>query len=225
MIDHAKPVSRPWRRFLRFSVRGLVVLVLLIGVGLGWLVNSARTQREAVAEIREVSGIVEYDWEWHNGNRIPHGKPWAPGWLVDLMGVDYFGHVTAVELKDFSTPTDATIAQVGHLARLQQLIVFAPTLTEFSLAHLSRLSNLTSLNLYGTRITDAGMAHLKRRTSLRELYLASTKISDAGLVHLSKLSNLTDLYLCNTQITGAGLATEGAEKPLRPQSQRHSRLR
>ena len=38
MTDQAKPVSRPWRRFLRLSVRGLIVLVLLIGAGFGWLV-------------------------------------------------------------------------------------------------------------------------------------------------------------------------------------------
>jgi hypothetical protein len=28
-------VSRSWRRFLRFSVRGLIVVVLVIGAGLG----------------------------------------------------------------------------------------------------------------------------------------------------------------------------------------------
>jgi hypothetical protein len=39
----AGPVSRPWRRFLRFSVRALIVLVLVVGAGLGWVVRSART--------------------------------------------------------------------------------------------------------------------------------------------------------------------------------------
>ena len=39
MPDQAKPVARPWRRFLRFSVRGLIVLVLVIGAGLGWTVR------------------------------------------------------------------------------------------------------------------------------------------------------------------------------------------
>ena len=34
MTDQAKPISRPWRSFPRFSVRGLVVLVLVIGGGL-----------------------------------------------------------------------------------------------------------------------------------------------------------------------------------------------
>ena len=94
----ADPVSRPWRRFLRFSVRGLIVLVLVIGGGLGWIVRSARIQREAVAAIVNAGGGVLYDWEWSNGKSIPGGKPRAPRWIVDLIGVDYFGHVTEVWL-------------------------------------------------------------------------------------------------------------------------------
>ena len=37
MNDQGKPVSRPWRRFLRFSVRGMIVIVLLVGGWLGWM--------------------------------------------------------------------------------------------------------------------------------------------------------------------------------------------
>ena len=52
--------SRPWRRLLRFSVRGLIVLVLSIGLGTGWLVRSARIQQEAVAAIQAAGGTVQY---------------------------------------------------------------------------------------------------------------------------------------------------------------------
>jgi hypothetical protein len=58
----AETVSRPWRRFLRFSVRGLIVVVLMAGVWLGWIVESARTQRETVAAIKSAGGAVCYDW-------------------------------------------------------------------------------------------------------------------------------------------------------------------
>jgi hypothetical protein len=34
MSDQTKDVARPWRRFLRFSVRGMIVLVMVVG---GWL--------------------------------------------------------------------------------------------------------------------------------------------------------------------------------------------
>lgn len=40
------PIAHPWRRYLRFSMRGLIVLVLVMGAGLGWFVRSARIQHE-----------------------------------------------------------------------------------------------------------------------------------------------------------------------------------
>ena len=40
------------RRRLRLSVRALMVLVLITGGGLGWLVYSARIQRDAIAAIQ-----------------------------------------------------------------------------------------------------------------------------------------------------------------------------
>ena len=86
----AAPVSRPWRRYLRFSMRGLIVLLVVIGVALGWLVRGARNQREAVAAIRKTGGLVSYDWESKNGKWVRNGRPWAPKWLVDALGVDYF---------------------------------------------------------------------------------------------------------------------------------------
>ncbi len=81
-------ILRSWPSYVRFSVRGLMVLVLVIGAGLGWLVRSTRIQREAVAAIRDAGGSVKYGWERNNGCDIRGGKPWAPTWLVDLMGVD-----------------------------------------------------------------------------------------------------------------------------------------
>ncbi len=66
MTDQAVPVSRPWRRFLRFSVRGMIVVVLLIGIGLGWIVRAirgARIQRDAVLAIKNAGGFVQYNGE------------------------------------------------------------------------------------------------------------------------------------------------------------------
>ena len=79
-------------------MRGLIVLVVIIGAGLGWIVREAHVQRDAVEAIRKAGGSVTYDWEWTGRHRIPGGKPWAPTWLVDLIGFDYFGHVTSVWL-------------------------------------------------------------------------------------------------------------------------------
>ena len=52
------PVSRRWRRYLRFSVRGLIVGRAGDRCGLGWLVRTAQIQREAVAAIKNAGGGV-----------------------------------------------------------------------------------------------------------------------------------------------------------------------
>jgi cytoskeletal protein RodZ len=43
-----QPVRASRRHWLRISIRSLIILVLVAGGWLGWLVRSARIQREAV---------------------------------------------------------------------------------------------------------------------------------------------------------------------------------
>ena len=88
------PVLRRWRRLLRFSMRSLIILVLVIGGGMGWLVRSARLQRAAVAAITSAGGTVEYDWQ-ASGAGAPS---WLSGWLAEHIGTDYLGRVSNVWL-------------------------------------------------------------------------------------------------------------------------------
>jgi internalin A len=199
----AEPTQRPWRRFLRFSVRGMIVLVLVIGAGLGRIVHDAHVQRDAVAAILRAGGVVEYDWQRRNRNSIPGGEPSAPRWLVHLIGGDYFGHVTAVWLSHMKE-TDATLADVGHLTRLEELYINSQAISDAGLEHLTGLTKLSVLSLYRTQVTDAGLAHLKGLTNLSYLGLGGTRVTDAGLAQLKGLTNLTRLVLSNTQVTDAG---------------------
>ncbi len=180
MTDQAKPVSRPWRRFLRFSVRGLIVLMLAMGAGLGWLVRGARIQREAVAAITKAGGTVVYNWNEDTSPFSPAGKPWAPGWLVKFIGVHYFGHVTGVDFYD-NASTDA------------------------GLVHLKRLNKLSRLHLAGTQLTDAGLVHLHGLTNLSHLDLSYTKVSDDGRAHLKPLKKLSRLDVFGNRVTDAGI--------------------
>ena len=95
---------------MRFSVRGLIIFVILIGVGLAWMVRNACLQREAVVTIGHTSGIAIYDWNWRNEKYVDGGQAWAPKWLVDLIGVDYFGHVAGVAFRSDARVTDEVMA-------------------------------------------------------------------------------------------------------------------
>ena len=48
---------------LRFRLRSLVILVLLVGGALGWFVHRARVQRNAVAAVKSIGGQAVYDFE------------------------------------------------------------------------------------------------------------------------------------------------------------------
>jgi internalin A len=206
MPDQAKPVARPWRRFVRLTVRGLIVFVLLIGAGLGWLVRSAHIQRDAVAAITNAGGSVYYDWEKSNGVWISGGHPWAPRWLVNRIGVDYFGHVTSVWFTSSSTATDATIDQVLHLSQLEELCFIHSSLTDAGLARLTGLNNVKRLDLTGTQVTDAGLVHLEGLSNLSDLVFYGAEVTDSGLAQVKRLNNLSTIELGPTQISDAGLA-------------------
>ena len=187
----AEPVSPSWKRFLRFGVRGLLVFVLVIGAGLGWIVHQAHIQRDAVAAIVRAGGVVEYDWQRSNGTWIPGGEPSAPRRLVHLIGGDYFGHVTAVWLSH-TKETDATLADVGRLTRLEEFYINSQAISDAGLEHLTGLTNLSVLWLYRTQVTDAGLAHLKGLTHLSSLRLDDTRVTDAGIRDLQQaLPNLS----------------------------------
>jgi hypothetical protein len=205
MSSQPDPVPHPRRRYLRFSVRVLIVLVLVVGAGLGWIVHQAHVQRDAVAAIEKIGGRAAYGSEFWDGNVLRSRNPWAPRWLRDFIGVDYLGHVAAVDLTSSPAATNSVMIQVGHLTSLHRLNAGGSSVSDGGLAHLKGLSNLSILVLDGTTVTDTGLGHLKGLTNLSYLALGRTQVSDAGLAHLEGLTKLSRLYLAGTRVTDAGL--------------------
>jgi Leucine Rich Repeat (LRR) protein len=200
MLVQAVPKFR--RRWLRTTTRGLIVLALIIGAGLGWLVRGAQTQRDAVAAIKNAGGSIAYDWQTRNARYTPGAQPLAPGWIVKLIGIDYFCHVTDVGL--FSNP-DAAMEHVGKLVQLERLNVRGRSLSDTGMANLTGLTRLSRLDLSNNHITDNGVAYLNGLTALSTLDLSGTQVSDAGLEHLRGLTRLFVVDLRNTRISDAGL--------------------
>jgi hypothetical protein len=190
-----------WRRF-RFGVRALMIFVLIIGAGIGWVVRRAQVQRDAVAAIQRAGGTIRYDFQLQGLFPNPSGKPRAPRWLVERLGVDYFANVVYVALPKAS---DAELAHIGKLARLEWLFLGGSTVTDKGWTSLDELPNLQVLSLAGASIGDAGMVHVRGLLRLKSLTLHSTKVSDAGLANVRRLVRLEKLNLANTKITDAGL--------------------
>jgi hypothetical protein len=196
-------MPKSWRDRVRFSVRALMIFVLILGVFLGWIVYRAQVQRDAVAAIRRADGLVRYQWEYNNGVLIKNGKPWWPQWFVRLLGIDYFGHATLVFAPQAS---DVDLIHIANLSSIEKLAVPGSPVTDAGMARLQGLNNLQNLVIFSTQIGDSGLTHITGLTTLRVLDLRETRISDAGLVSLKRLINLQDLSLAETAISDSGLA-------------------
>lgn len=215
--DASNPVvpKRKRRRF-QFSLRTLMLFVLIAAIPCAWVgrrLEEKRREREAVAAIRAHGGYVWYDDQAAiDSLGIPavsapsQAAPSGPAWLRAWLGDDFFTEVTVVDLfhADFE---DEDALDLIPLAHVQSLNLALTRIGDSGAKVISRMTDLRSLFLYGAQVNDATLARIGGLTHLESLDLRSTEITNAGLVHLQRLHQLKALHLCNTEITDAGVAS------------------
>jgi hypothetical protein len=138
------------RRWLQFSLRTLLMLMLAFACGFGWLaykIERAREQREAVKAIEGLGGSVDYGAE--SGGMVAS--------LWKLLGEDLSANVTGVTFTGAQV-TDAGLANLRGLTQLKFLDLGSTRGTDAGLEHLQGLTQLDWLWLDGTQVTDAGLA-------------------------------------------------------------------
>jgi hypothetical protein len=184
----------PWwlRPRPRLSLRSLMVLVLILGGGFGWVVHRADVQRDAVAAIERAGGIVRYEFFRLSSKNY---RLETPKWLSSLLGVDYVATVKGVYL-----PPPTRRRQRGKA--LSESSVNADEV----MAHVGRLACLEVVHLEGRPITDAGLAHLRGHEWLRTIIIRQTKVTGAGVASLSGLPGLLFLDLAGVPLVDADLA-------------------
>ena len=175
--------THPKRRFFRYSLRTLMLVVTVFCIWMGITAKRAREQRQAVEAIREVGGFVYHEHQMH-----PSYSP-SPKWLLRLIGEDYFSSVSYVFMFGPTAGTDPSRSKVNDV----------------SLAAIERFTDLRWLSLSNTQFTDAHMEYLNGLTKLEKLYLSGNPISDEGLLQLKGLTNLQELGLYATQVTDEGV--------------------
>jgi Leucine-rich repeat (LRR) protein len=194
-MGHMSDTPKPKCRWFQFRLRTLLVLVTLCAIPCSWLgvkMRQARRQRDAVAAIKKLGGVVVWS------------KPAGPRWLREILGDDFFKDVFYVGAVG-SEVTDVGLNYLDGLSRLQELDLSNTRLPDAGLERLTGLSQLQVLCIGGTKITDAGLEHLTGLSQLQVLFVGGTKITDAGLEHLKGLGRLRELGLGGTQVTDAGL--------------------
>ncbi len=166
----------PRRRFFRYSLRTLLVVVTVFCVFLGTIglqIKRAREQRLSVEAILELGGFVSYAHERNQSD------PPGPEWLRWLIGDEYFVSVVAVGFRGGRSPLPGIIDYAPGREPF-----FEPNVTDEDLSHLRDLTNLENLYISSNKVTDAGLKLLKDLPQLRQLYLRSPRITGEGLKKL-----------------------------------------
>jgi hypothetical protein len=108
---------KPRRRWLQFSLRTLMVLMLLVSVPLGWLavqLKRGREQKQAVIALRKLGGRVGYerDASGRLQSRLPQ--------FVGSVEEDLYANVTTVRLSNCLI-ADLDLGHIRGLIDIQDL--------------------------------------------------------------------------------------------------------
>lgn len=205
MAIAAERPSRPRRRLrLALSLRAMMVLVLVAGSAIAWVVSRARLQRDAVAAIEAMGGIVFYDYQYSEGQTIAGGKPRGPAWMQRWLGVDYLHHVTQVIFMEEAKKK--SLGVLTRLPRLESLWISRETFTDENLDLISTLVSLREFRAAFSNLDDDGIERLAKFPELRRLDLAYTPITDRAIDALARCPRLEDLELANAKLTPKGIA-------------------
>jgi hypothetical protein len=192
----AAPSARR-RLGLRFSLRTLLLAVLVAAVALGMLV------RWRDAKLREMAA-ADALLHWGGSiNRVPLKGKWVELAAI-IMPRDSLHETTYVSFPTHATDRDLVL--LADLPNTEELLFrYCRRITPASLAPLSTLPRLKILYLHDVATGDAGLLPLHGKRDLKELWLQFSNLSDASLGWIGQNRGLTHLDLDGNDITDAAL--------------------
>jgi hypothetical protein len=218
--------AKPKRRWLRFSLRTLLVLVTIVGVWIGSQMSAARRQKQAVEALQSAGAEIYYDYQRKVGPppitlpppSIPGTKPpshyfdpratvAAPEWLRVRLGDDYFKNVIDVQFnRQNSSFEPSVLRMLSNLPRLRCFwILEGKNVRDADLGAFAHLSDLEVLHISNAPIKGSFLASLRNPERVIALGFTDTEFDDNAMSYFAAMPNLEKLFLSNTRITDSGL--------------------
>ncbi len=191
----------------KLSMRTVLFSLLVAGlVWFGLTYVRAQRQQEAVQRIRELGGIVVYQWDGVGAYSATFP------WLRELLGDDWLRPVVCVVLSGTST-TDGDLADMTCLSEVRAIGLTGTAVTDRGLDSLARFTRLEYVGLAKTEVGDRGIDRIQALKRLEILDLNETNLTDEGLLHIAVLQNLRELTICGTKVTMDGVLQLQALRP------------
>ena len=181
------------RRSFRFSLRSLLVVMLLASITLHWLLEvekQVEEQRGFAAWVRgDKEGRIYYDYQIRENGLL--GRNAAP--LLFPSFYDYLYDVAGVNLA--MGPPVRNVSRLAGQKQLRRLSISVSPACD--LTPLAELKDLKSLGIFNSQISDlAALAELKH---LELVTLSATQVSDIKPLAVSR--NLRCLRLADSPVS------------------------
>lgn len=206
----------PNRRWLTFSLRGLLLVTFLISLPFAWLgmqLADKRAERNLYEDFVSQGGRL--------GNARSNSSTEAQSRLLarlgEALGEKYLYEDFCFAELGPTTPSDQVVPLLRRVTRryrnMVTLILDDTELTDADLRFARGLSQLQILHLEANPIGDTALDHVVGLSNLESVRLNFTEVTDAGLDRLVQLPKLESLRVKGCRVSAEGVAKFRAARP------------
>jgi len=176
ILDFMNEATHPERRPFQFSLRTLLLSVLVGGMTFGLIGSHLKWNREQRRALIELA----------NFGTIQHVRL-SKGSTTYTSG-----------FKVVPKVNDGDIAYIRKLFRylpdLESLTLEGSQISDHGLTRLAGLTRLKRLDLSSTKVSDFGLVHLQALPNLEDLDLCSSKVTEEGVAKLQRALPRCNIY-------------------------------
>lgn len=176
------PTARSGRRWLQFSLRGVLCVLALCAAPVGWYAQYIWPQQRAVNEVLQTGGSVGYDIFVSTDALACFPRQRSVQGKESHVWLDFRHHVVVADAYDTGDP-HGICRRLAELPKLNALVLSGKRFDDEALEPIGRITELWDLDLGQTSISDQGVQRLARLSKL-ELLALPASISDASLEQL-----------------------------------------
>jgi hypothetical protein len=203
------------RRWGRFSLKTLLILLTLFCIWFGTSTNSANRQRRAVEAIERSGGEFCYDYQKQptsGGAGVAYShlveRP-GPRWLRWLLSDHYFITPVFLSIHQQSEIKDDCLAHLDALPNLESAMFSSVQFRDGDVEHLKSLKNLRQLTFNDGTLSGAdgprNFDFLTQLTKLESLSLVRSQFGDREAESLEGMPSLKTLFLYHSAIGDEGM--------------------
>ena len=206
MNDPNVPPAKHRRRWLSFGLRGLLGLVLVVALMLGWLSRplfQSQYEKATARQVEEAGGTVR--WEDPLVSNPFEGPGPEPTTYQSLM-IGLFGRDVLARIDRIFLPTaelESVHVRLPKLEKIRVLALVSGTISDSSIDALIRLDTLTSLVLNDTKIEPSQIERLAQLPKLDHLNISGGSVTKPNLAAWGQCPQLTTLFVrchCDSRV-------------------------